>query len=122
MNHTICCTLSLVALRKPRTFNTVSHQNASDPVAPLQAQGAPFSGQWVGKGFSAWPFSFDRARQPFGKTDRDQPHCRWHRSWNHLPLPVFGRCETLEPCDRGKGRCVEKELPVGLDISCQPQY
>ena len=90
VNHTICCTLSLVALRKPRTFNTVSHQNASDPVAPLQAQGAPFSGQWVGKGFSAWPSSFDRARQPFGKTDRDQPHCRWHRSWNLLPLPVLG--------------------------------
>ena len=64
VNHTICCTLSLVALRKPRTFNTVSHQNASDPVAPLQAQGAPFSGQWVGKGFSAWPFSFGRARRP----------------------------------------------------------
>ena len=56
--------LAFVALRKPRTFNTVSHQNASDPVAPLQAQGAPFSGQWVGKGFSAWPFSFGRARRP----------------------------------------------------------
>jgi hypothetical protein len=55
--------LAFVALRKPRTFNTVSHQNASDPVAPLQAQGAPFSGQWVGKGFRAWPFSFGRARR-----------------------------------------------------------